>query len=183
MTILQKFKDLLSEEKIAKVKQVASSLSIHPNWLLGVMYFETGRTFNPSKTNSIGSVGLVQFTRDKAGVNYKTINGTRFALEDIGRMSFTEQMDLVHVYLKQIKTAYKVSFNSFFDVYLAVFFPNAIGKSDSYVLETKGLSRSLVARQNPIFDQDKNGTITKGEVLSQFKKLNNSIYNDIKKKV
>ena len=34
---------------IAKVIQVAKNLNINPNWLMVIMYFESARTFSPSK--------------------------------------------------------------------------------------------------------------------------------------
>lgn len=163
--VVEFFQSRLSQDRINKVIQVSKDLEINPNWLLAVMYFETARTFSPSKRNSIGSVGLIQFTRDKAGVNYKTINGVKFLLDDIARMSFIEQMDLVYQYYKP----YKGKIKSFIDTYLVTFFPVALGKSGSYVLQTSRLSASLIAKQNPIFDRNKDGKITKDEIVSFFK--------------
>jgi len=88
------FTKKLSQLQLDKVISVCNKLGINPNWLLAVMYFETGKTFSPAKTNGIGSVGLIQFTRDKAGVNYKTINGKRYNLSDLAKMSFIEQIDV-----------------------------------------------------------------------------------------
>lgn len=158
------FKKLLSADKIEKVEKVSKALGISPNWLLGVMYFETARTLNPAKTNHIGSVGLIQFTRDKAGVNYKTIAGAKFYLSDIAKMSFIEQMDLVYAYYKP----YIGKMKTFIDVYLVTFFPAGLGKGDNFVLQTSGLSASLIAKQNPAFDKDKNGQITVGEIRRHF---------------
>ena len=167
--VSKKFSDLLSADKIAKVVQVASNLGLNPNWLLAVMYFETGRTFSPSITNQIGSVGLIQFTRDKAGVQYKTIAGKQYKLADLAKMSFIDQMDVVEAYYKEAKGKRAVS--SFTDTYLITFFPAALGKPDSYVFETKGLSASLIAKQNPAFDRNKDGKITKSEVTEYFRKM------------
>lgn len=169
MQIAKQFNELLSSDKIAKVVEVAKELGANPNWLLAVMYFETAYTFNPSKTNSIGSVGLIQFTRDKKGVNYKTIGGAKFLLSDIAKMSFNEQMDLVKAYYKEALGKRKLT--SFIDTYLVTFFPAALGKPDNFVLETSGLSASLIATQNPIFDRNKDGKITKAEVTEYFKKV------------
>ena len=158
------FIKILSSEKIAKVVQICQLLAINPNWLLAVIYFETARTMSPQKTNSIGSVGLIQFTRDSANSDVKTINGKRYTLASIKRMDFMQQMDLVYQYYKP----YKGKINSFLDTYLVTFFPSALGKSDSYVIKTSHLSAELIAKQNPVFDLNKNGQITLGEIKERF---------------
>lgn len=181
--ISSKFTKLLSQAQIDKVIQVCNDLDINPNWLLAVMYFESGKTFSPSKTNSIGSVGLIQFTRDKAGVNYKTINGKRYLLSDLAKMSFSEQMNVVKEYYREvIRTTKKVP-ESFVDTYLVTFFPLAVGKDDDFIFQTKGLSASLIAKQNPIFAKD--GVVKKKYVIDMFKKWYGSIFSeiDVKKKV
>lgn len=173
------FTSKLSASKIAAVQDVASRLGFNPNWLLAVMYFETGRTFNPAITNNIGSVGLIQFTRDKKGVEYKTINGVRYYLSDLKEMTFEQQIEVVYEYFKP----FKGKVNSFIDTYLVTFFPAALGKSDSFVFQTSGLSASLIAKQNPAFDSNKDGQITKGEVLSYFKVLYNKMGVDFEKDI
>lgn len=168
-SISKSFKAKLSEAEELKVIEVAADLSINPNWLCAVIYFETAKSFSPSKTNSFGSVGLIQFTRDKAGVAYKTINGKRYLLTDIAKMSFVQQMDLVAEYFKEVKKTTGKSLNSFLDVYFAVFFPKALNQSSSYILQSSGLSSSLIAKQNPIFDTNKDNKVTKSEIEQFFK--------------
>jgi hypothetical protein len=167
--IAPKFLQKLTPQEILKVVEVSAKLEINPNWLLAVIYFETAKSFSPSKTNTIGSVGLIQFTKDKAGVAYKTINGKQYNLSDIGKMDFTQQMDLVHEYFKEVRRTSGKSLKSFIDVYLAVFFPLALNQSPSFILQTKSLTSSLIAKQNPIFDRNKDGQITKSEIENFFK--------------
>lgn len=178
MLLIPLFTKLLTEDRQTKIVEVSNQLKINPNWLGAVIYFETGRTFNPKAKNQIGSVGLIQFTRDKAGVEYKTIGGVKYPLSEIYKMSFSEQMDLVYQYLKP----FKGKMNSFLDVYLAVFFPNAMNQSDDYVFETKGLKASLIAKQNPAFDTNKDGQIRRKEVTDFFKKLYKENFPLIEKK-
>ncbi len=166
------FKSILSADKINKVVEVCNRLGFNPNWLLAVMFFETGRTFSPSKRNSIGSVGLIQFTRDKKGVEYKTIGGKKYMLDDLAKMSFIEQMDVVEAYYKEAKGIKPVK--SFIDCYLVTFFPAALGKPSDYLLATKYLSAELIATQNPAFDINKDKKILKHEVEDYFRKLYNS---------
>ena len=178
--IISLFSNKLSTDKLAKVQQVSKDLNINTNWLLAVMYFESAKTFNPAIKNGIGSVGLIQFTRDKAGLNYKTINGKKYLLDDIAKMSFINQMDLVKEYYKEVYRMLKINqINSFVDLYLVTFFPRAVNQSDDYVFQTSGLSASKIASQNPIFDKNKDNKITKLEVIQHFQKYYNSVFNEI----
>lgn len=178
--IISLFSNKLSTDKIAKVQQVSNDLNINANWLLAVMYFESAKTFNPAIKNGIGSVGLIQFTRDKAGLNYKTINGKKYLLDDIAKMSFIKQMDLVKEYYKEVYRMLKITqINSFVDLYLVTFFPRAVNQKDDYVFQTSGLSASKIATQNPIFDKNKDNKITKSEVIQHFQKYYNSVFNEI----
>lgn len=159
------FSEKMTPSQQQKVVEVCNRLGIHPNWLIGVMNFESG--LNPRATNPIsGSVGLIQFTRDKAGVNYKTINGKQYKLTDLKAMTFEQQMEVVYEYLKPFASKIK----SFIDCYMVVFFPVATGKPDSYVFQTSNLSASLIAKQNPAFDGNGDKQITKAEVLDFFRK-------------
>ena len=168
-SIDKKFASKLTLSQINKVVDVSKRLGFNPNWLLGVMYFETGRTFDPSITNAYGSVGLIQFTRDKSGANYKTIGGVKYHLSVLAQMTFEEQMEVVYQYYNQVKGNKAIT--SFVDVYMLTFFPAAVGKPNNYVLQTSGLSASLIAAQNPAFDTNNDNKITKGEVEAYFKNI------------
>lgn len=152
---------------------VCKPLGLPLNAVLGVMYFETAGSLSTTKTNSIGSVGLLQFTRDNVNVNYKTINGKRFLLSEIKAMTFENQLRLCYLYLKP----YAAKIQSYTDLYLAVFFPLAIGKDDNYVLQTSNLSAAIIAAQNPIFDVIKDGKLIKSEVTNYFANYFNSNFS------
>lgn len=169
----------MTKEQLDKVVSVCALVEVPVNALLAVMYFETAKTLSPSKRNHIGSVGLIQFTRDKAGVQYKTINGKKYFLDDLAKMSFIEQMDVVKEYFMPAKG----KLNTFIDVYLYVFFPIAVGKGLDYVFQTSGLSASLIAQQNPIFDKNKDGKITKSEVLNFFSGYYGQFFNEIQQTI
>ena len=81
-----------------KIVQVANELGIaDPGWLANVMYFESGLTFDPSKTNDIGCVGLIQFCPgDRSGQAAVGKTG-----EELAAMGAVEQMDYVKLYLAQ----------------------------------------------------------------------------------
>ena len=52
---------------------------------------------------------------------------------------------------------------SVYDLYLATFFPAALGKADTWVMQTSSLSAQTIAAQNQIIDLNKDGQITVGE--------------------
>jgi len=172
------FVNKLDPSDLQKVIEVSDWLGIDANWLCAVIYFETGKTMRPDTKNKIGSVGLIQFTRDKKGVEYKTIQGKRYLLNDLALMTFKEQMEIVRLYFAPFKNRMK----NFLDVYLVVFFPVALNKPDDYVLQTSSLSASIIAKQNPIFDRNKDLQITRLEVTSYFSKWFGTAFSDIEAK-
>lgn len=137
---------------VQKVKQISQNLGINPDWLMAVMAFESNlnHTAVNKKTNA---TGLIQFMPATAASLGTTV-------EALKAMSNVQQLSYVEKYLMP----YKGKMNKFTDVYFAVFFPAAIGKSDNDVLQTSSLSASKIAEQNTIFDLNKDSKITVGEV-------------------
>lgn len=144
---------------IKKIKEISSKLQIDPNWLMAIMYFESARTFSPSKANNIGCYGLIQFCPDK-GKNYKTINGKQYLMSDIKKMDYSEQLDLVYQYYK----AYTGKLKSYTDTYFVTFFPLAVGKPDDWVIQGGGFTASQIYKSNPAFHKVKDGKIRVWEV-------------------
>jgi len=144
---------------IKKVIDISEKLKINPSWLMAIMYFESARTFSPSKKNGIGCVGLIQFCPDK-GKNYKTINGKQYLMSDISKMNYSEQLDLVYNYYK----TYSGKLKSYTDTYFVTFFPLAIGKPDDWVIQGGGFTASQIYKSNPAFHQVKDGKIRVWEV-------------------
>ena len=144
------------EAFLAKVKTIASQLGIQPDWLMAVMAFESG--INHKAVNSTsGATGLIQFMPSTAA-------GMGTSTSALKAMSNVEQLDWVYKYLKPYANRMK----SYIDVYLAVFFPAAMGKHDNYVIQTSTISAATIANQNPIFDINKDKIITVGEVKIKF---------------
>ena len=157
------FEDKVTTNKslfINKVILISQKLDIDPNWLMAVMNLETGGTFSPSIQNKTsGATGLIQFIPSTA----KGLGTTTSALS---KMSNVQQLDWVYKYLNN----YKSKLLNYIDLYLAVFFPIAMTKSDTYVIESDSLSASKIAAQNSGFDLNKNKKITIGEIKSVFLK-------------
>jgi hypothetical protein len=141
------------DDFVKKVREVSNRLGIDPNWLMAIIYTESARTFSPSIQNSIGATGLIQFMPS-------TARGLGTTTTELKNMSAVEQLDYVEKYLN----VYKNKLKSYTDTYFAIFFPLAIGKPDDWVLQSTGLSSSLIARQNPLFNTNKDDKIQVWEV-------------------
>lgn len=138
---------------VDKVIEISCRLWINPHWLMVVMELETAGTFDPSITNSLGYTGLIQFGKAAASDIGTTTNALR-------AMNALDQLDYVERYL----TPYKSKMNRLPDVYLAVFFPAAIGKQDGWTLQTSRLSAERIAKWNPGFDVNKDKVIQIWEI-------------------
>lgn len=109
-----------------KVRYVAASLEIPPEWLMAVMYTES--RFHPGIVNRRGSgaVGLIQFMAS----TLKDLNrrmGTRYYMRDVKRMTAIQQMELVQAYLEMVQERYG-PFRSMTDLYLGVLYPKALAR-------------------------------------------------------
>lgn len=146
-------------EFCAKIQTICNDLQISPEWLLAVMYIES--RINPYAVNKYtNATGLIQFMPATA----KSLGTTTAELLS---MTAIEQLDYVYLYLKP----YTGKMHSLMDVYFAVFFPAAIGKSPDYVLQTSSLSASKIASQNPAYDINSDGAITVAEVEFKISKI------------
>ena len=146
-------------EFISKVQTISQKLGIDPNWLMGTMYLES--RINPQAVNPYsGATGLIQFMPRTA-----TALGT--STSALYAMSNITQLDYVYSYLKP----YTGRMKSLVDVYFAVFFPIAIGKSDDTVLKTATLSASIIAKQNSGYDINNDKMVTVGEVKEKIYKI------------
>jgi len=145
--------DLIKLNSVAfcqKVIDYSHLLNINPDWLMQVMYKETGGTFNPAIKNKAGSgaVGLIQFMPDTAKMLDTTIL-------QLSKMSNVQQLYFVYKYLYPFRNRMK----TFGDTYLAVFYPAAIGKPDDFLLP------AYITRQNKGLDANKSGQISRGEII------------------
>lgn len=138
---------------VSKVEEISKKLQIIPDWLMVVMELETAGTFDPSITNALGYVGLIQFGEVAA----EEVGTTQ---AELSRMTACEQIDYVYLFLKK----HTGEMDRLLDVYLAVFFPIAVGKPLGWVLEARGLSAKRVASWNPLFDLDDDEDIQVWEV-------------------
>jgi hypothetical protein len=136
---------------LEKVKEISSKLKTEPDYLMAVMYKESRLNHQAQNPNG-GATGLIQFMP-------KTASGLGTSTAQLLSMSNVEQLDYVYKYYKP----YVGKLNSYPDLYLATFFPAALGKPNNYILEGEYLSRETIAAANPGIDLDKSGYITIGE--------------------
>lgn len=146
-----------------RVEQVATALGTDPDFLVAVMALETAKptpphigtpTFDPSIQNpDSGAVGLIQFMSS-------TAENLGTTTEKLKAMTAVEQMDFVEKYLSD----YKGKVQKLTDLYLAVFYPKAIGKPDDFTFP------DAVYRQNKGFDVNGDGKLQKSEVAQVIQK-------------
>ena len=143
-----------------EVKRIAKGLEMPDegaNWLMACMYVETGGDFDPkhvsSKTNG---TGLLRFTPEVA----EKLGTTTKKLSD---MKAEEQLKYVELYFKD----YIGKFKSLSDVYMAILYPKAVGKSEDYVLGgTNQNSVSKIYNINKKYDKNGDQQIQKSEAAS-----------------
>lgn len=147
----------VSQEFRVRTREIGQSLGIDPNWLMAVMGFETGYTFSPSVRNPGSSAtGLIQFVSD-------TALGLGTTTAKLARMTAVEQLDFVEKYYQQ----YQGRIRNLGDAYLAVLWPLAIGKPDSYIMwqrDTGPYQAQYAA--NSGLDVNRDGNITRGEAVA-----------------
>lgn len=150
----------VSPEFARGVQTIASALKMPPagpDWLMAAMAFETGRTFSPSVKNGAGSgaTGLIQFMPT-------TAIGLGTTVDKLAAMSAEEQLAYVFDYFEP----YVGRLHSLSDVYMAILWPKAVGKSENYVLWKKETSPKTY-EQNKGLDTNKDGVITKAEAAGK----------------
>lgn len=144
-----------------KVKSVAQQIGAEEMDLVQVMFKESAGTLSPSIKNEIGCVGLIQFCPDNSRGGFKTIGKTKYNLNDLQKMTRTQQMDVVLAYFKaQGFSAGKK--RTIADLYCATFYPVAVGKNPDFIIGSERKNQEykfLVAKQNPGIAEASNKTI------------------------
>lgn len=158
------YSNKVSKEFADKVIAIAGKLpASEPNWLMLAMDLETGGTFSPSIQNPDSSAtGLIQFLRS-------TAQWLGTSIEALMTMTAVQQLDYVYEYLKRRQNKYG-RFTSYYDVYLAILYPEAIGKPDDYKLNAQSSLGNLG------FDLNKDRIVTVGEIK---KKLDEKVMKTV----
>ena len=150
-----------------RIAQIAKDLSTDANWLMQVMKSESG--LNPQAQNPTGgAVGLIQFMPATAA-------GLGTSSASLLAMNHVQQLEYVRKYF----LPYRGRLNSYYDVYLVTFFPVAVGKPDSWVFQSSGLSAALIAKQNPGININKDQKITIAEFKEYLRRTVDTRYHDV----
>lgn len=128
-----------------RTQQVASHLGVQPMDLYKIFNKESG--LNPREVNPYTrATGILQFMPS-------TARGLGTSVEELKNMPAIEQLDYVEKYFRP----YRHKVRSYEDLYLATFFPAALGHSDESYIQYpmtgpnagRRLSPQLISRQNP----------------------------------
>lgn len=153
----------VSKEFIKRMLHISWDLDVDANYLMACMAFESARTFSPSIRNAAGSgaTGLIQFMPSTAQALGTTT-------DKLAKMSAVAQLEYVERYFQPSAGRLK----TLEDVYMAILWPGAVGKSLNYVLfdktDPKYPKRYI---QNAGLDIDKNGKITKAEAARKVREM------------
>lgn len=120
----------IDEQLAHKIVSVARNLDIEPAHLANVIAFESGGKFSATAINPrSGASGLIQFIPRTAQELGTTIGAIR-------AMNAMDQMDLVGAYFKMPRIRAHGPLRTQLDVYMAVFYPPAIGKGLDYAFSS-----------------------------------------------
>lgn len=138
---------------IEAVNNVSSNLGFNPDWLMRAIDFETAGSWSTSITApGTGATGLIQFIPS-------TARSLGISTAELATMDRATQMQYVQKYL----APYKGRINNFGDLYMAIHYPVAVGKGDSFVLYSKG---TKAYDFNKSLDGNGDGTVTRGEAVN-----------------
>lgn len=161
---------------LEEVYAVAQRQNLNPEYLLAVMHFETGGSFDPCEKNRAGSsaTGLIQFLES-------TARGLGTSTQQLCRMSRAEQMRYVEKYFEEQIRIYG-PLETIEDTYLAVLCPVAIrsgimtvdkdrhpNEERNYCGKTADHNNAYI--QNAGLDRNDDGIITAQEATSRVRSI------------
>lgn len=137
-----------------RVIWICDQLGMHPDDLMSCMAWESGETFRADVKNMAGSgaTGLIQFMPT-------TARGLGTSTQALALMTPEDQLRYVYKYFRP----WSGRLLNLGDVYMAILWPKAVGKPDSYSVFNGGTTY----RQNAGLDINKDGNVTRGECLSK----------------
>ncbi|MGB1205312.1 MAG: hypothetical protein ACPG5B_06695 [Chitinophagales bacterium] len=157
-----------------KLTSVATELNVPVQALQEVMYFESGNDHYAENIKS-GAVGSIQFLP-------KTLKQLGTSRDTLCEMLPIEQLDYVLKYYQQFsRTEYPI--NTAGDLYLLTLYPAMVRDPTRTIFATQKQRRY---QQNKIFDINRNGIITRQEIVRCFsekvKEMPNSNFKKCKHK-
>lgn len=150
------YKKLFTTSQYASIENKAKEWGKDTDAIAGIIWAESNG--NTSAVNPVsGATGLIQFM----GSTAKSLGTTQ---KDILEMNFDQQLDLTGKYFKKFGNRWDEA-KTATDLYALVFYPAMSGKEGDYVLGSQNSDEwaAKVAKQNKIFDLNKDNRITKNE--------------------
>lgn len=171
------------------IEAAAIQLRVAPSDLYTVIHFETAGTMSPTICNAIVNgkqrsierkdipsgghiiaMGLIQWTLATLKDMPRYHANTPQTFADLAKLDFAAQLQLAVVYLEhQLRHAEQRDLSA---LYLAIFWPAAINYDDDAIITEKG---RLSFEQNKGFDRDKDGAITRGEIVRSIHRRRDSL--------
>lgn len=136
-----------------------------PNWLMGCIAWESGRSFSPAKKNMAGSgaTGLIQFMPTTAA-ELADYRGVPLSTDMLAAMTAEDQLSWVyHYFMLQIQRHGAIT--TIDDCYMAILWPSAVGKPATFPLFDRA-KKPTTYRQNAGLDENKDGVVTKHEAAA-----------------
>ena len=119
----------VTKDDLKALFDISDKYGIPGEWMVNLMNFESGRTFNPAIQNSIGATGTIQFMPS-------TARGLGTTTDALKKMTFKQQLSYVDRYLYDNLRSHltingKIPSNfTQADLYMTIFYPAAIGRPD-----------------------------------------------------
>lgn len=115
----------VTKDDLQALMDITNKYGIPFEWMVNLINFESGRTFNPAIQNSIGATGLIQFMPS-------TAIGLGTTTSILSKMTFKQQLVYVDKYLYKSLKKHLVGGkipNTFTqgDLFMTIFTPAAIG--------------------------------------------------------
>ncbi|MDX2246396.1 MAG: transglycosylase SLT domain-containing protein [Bacteroidia bacterium] len=144
-----------------KVRLISKNLQVPPEWLMAVMFSESGFDSSVLNHKGSGAVGLIQFMPVTAGE-------LKVSHQTLADMNPVAQLDYVEQYFVQVRERYG-AYVSLTDLYLAVLYPQARGQED-YCFALYA-SPAKAYQQNKGLDENRDGVVTVSDIDRRMKRL------------
>lgn len=118
----------VTKDDLTALKKITDKYGIPFEWMINLINFESGRTFNPAIKNSIGATGLIQFLGS-------TAKGLGTTTDALSKMTFQQQLVYLDKYLYNALRNHLTVMGTVpgdftqGDLFMTIFYPVAVGKS------------------------------------------------------
>lgn len=141
---------------INKLKHISDLLHVQYSDLYTLIDIESRHKSDAINKNT-KAVGLIQFKSS-------TLQEMGYNTDEVLHMNRINQLDIVYMYLSQFEPIFNQTTPDLLELYLCIFYPNAVGKSDSTIIGKNIRDAKLIAARNRGFDINNDNIIYKYEI-------------------